>query len=314
LERKPGPRAILIAGPTASGKSDLAIRLAQGLDGMVINCDSMQVYADLRLITARPIPAQERLVPHRLFGYVDAARSFSAGLWLNDVQMVFAEIAALGALPIFVGGTGLYFKALTQGLSPMPPVPSAVRAQIREMAAGRPSEALHEELAARDPKSAAQLRSSDRQRIVRALEVLEASGRSLAEWQGGRRAAPLLDLADCVALFLEPGRDDLRARIDERFDAMLAQGALDEVRALARRCLDPALPAMRAHGVPWLAAHLRGEIRLEEAARAAKADTRRYAKRQFTWFRHQMPGWMWRAPEQAEDAVIAAVEKMGRKG
>lgn len=308
------PSSILIAGPTASGKSALAIRLARHLRGIVVNCDSMQVYADLRIITARPSLAEEKLVPHRLFGHVDAACNSSAGLWLNDVQTLFSEIDELHLLPIFVGGTGLYFKALTQGLSAMPAVPAAVRDQVRAMAEDKPSPVLHALLSSRDPATAARLRPSDRQRIIRALEVFEASGRPLAEWQEGTRDTPLLDIADCVAVFLSPDRDKLRARIDERFEIMLAEGALDEVAALARRGLDPALPAMRAHGVPWLLAHLRGEISLTEAAREGKADTRRYAKRQFTWFRHQMPGWRWHAPEEAEEAVLAAVETVRRAG
>ncbi len=302
------PRAILIAGPTASGKSALAVRLALRLNGVVVNCDSMQVYRDLRVITARPSPAEEQLVPHRLFGHVDAACNYSAGLWMNDVRTSFMDWKNTDPLPIFAGGTGLYFKTLTQGLSAMPAVPAAVRARIREMAEGMQTSTLHELLAARDPLSAERLRASDRQRIIRALEVFEASGRPIAEWQRGERETPLLDLSDCIALFLAPDRDVLRTRIDQRFDAMLADGALDEVRALGRRGLDPALPAMHAHGVPWLLRHVAGEIGLEEAAREAKADTRRYAKRQFTWFRHQLPGFAWHRPEEAEGAAVAAVE------
>jgi tRNA dimethylallyltransferase len=308
--RRPAlPRAILIAGPTASGKSALAIRLAQRLHGVVINCDSMQVYRDLHVITARPSLAEEALVPHRLFGHVDAARNYSAGLWLNDVRTLFTEIRGSGLLPLFVGGTGLYFKALTQGLSAMPVVPAEIRERIRRRAEGQPTAQLHEELGRLDPASAARLRPSDRQRVQRALEVFAASGRPIAEWQKGRRETPLLELADCVALFLAPDREALRARIDRRFDAMLEAGALEEVRALGERGLDPALPAMRAHGVPWLLRHLKGEIGLEEAAREGKADTRRYAKRQFTWFRHQMPGFAWCRPEEGEDAVLAAVRQ-----
>jgi tRNA dimethylallyltransferase len=307
--RRPArPCAILIAGPTASGKSALAIRLAQRLGGVVINCDSMQVYGDLRVITARPSLTEEALVPHRLFGHVDAARNYSAGLWLNDVQTLFTEIRGSGLLPLFTGGTGLYFKALTQGLSAMPAVPRKVREGVRLSAEGRPTAQLHEELGKLDPASAARLRPGDRQRILRALEVFAASGRPLAEWQEGKRATPLLDLADCAALFLAPDREALRARIDLRFDAMLEAGALKEVQALGERGLDPALPAMRAHGVPWLLRHLKGEISLDEAARQGKADTRRYAKRQFTWFRHQMPGFRWCRPEEAEDRVLAGVD------
>jgi tRNA dimethylallyltransferase len=282
--------------------------LAQRLGGLVINCDSMQVYRDLRIITARPSPDDERLVPHLLFGHVDAACNYSVGLWLNDVQTAFTEAETRRCLPILVGGTGLYFKALTRGLSAMPGVPEAVRERIRAFAQGKPTPTLHAELVRRDPLSAERLRPSDRQRILRALEIFEASGRSIAQWQEGSRDTPLLELADSIALFLEPDRDLLRARIDARFEAMLAEGALDEVRALGQRSLDPALPAMRAHGVPGLLAHLRGEVSLEEAARKAKADTRRYAKRQFTWFRHQMPGWSRVAPKETERAIMAAVE------
>ncbi|SDR62412.1 tRNA dimethylallyltransferase [Rhizobiales bacterium GAS113] len=301
------PEAILIAGPTASGKSALAVRLAQHLHGTVINCDSMQVYRDLRIITARPTLEEEASAAHRLFGEVDAACNWSVGLWLQAARQAIAETKALGRLPILAGGTGLYFKALTQGLSAMPQVPAAIRAGVRDIALGLEAPELHRRLAERDPLTAAKLRSSDRQRIIRGLEIVEATGRPLAEWQEGRRETPLLDRADCVALFLAPERDALRARIDTRFDAMLAEGALEEVRALGARKLDPALPAMRAHGVPWLLAHLSGEISLEEAGAGAKADTRRYAKRQFTWFRHQMPGWTWCLPEAGEKVALDAI-------
>jgi tRNA dimethylallyltransferase len=303
---------VLIAGPTASGKSALAIRLARRLDGVVINCDSMQVYRDLRLITARPSEEDEGEAPHLLFGYVDAARNWSVGLWLKDAEGAILEARAQGLVPILAGGTGLYFKALTQGLSAMPPVPETVRAKIREMAQGLPAEELHRALAAKDPMTAARLRQSDRQRIVRALEVFEATGRSLREWQEGPHQEPLLAMPGCVGLFLAPDRDELRRRIERRFDTMLAEGALDEMRIFAARRLDPSLPAMRAHGVPWLLAHLRGDLGLEEAASQAKADTRRYAKRQFTWFRHQMPGWSWCAPESAEDRALAAIDALAR--
>jgi tRNA dimethylallyltransferase len=298
------PEAILIAGPTASGKSVLAMRLAQRLRGTVINCDSMQVYGDLRIITARPTLEDEASVPHRLFGEVDAARNWSVGLWLRQAGEAIAATRAEGRLPILAGGTGLYFKALTEGLSPMPQVPAAIRLELRRQAQDLAAAELHGRLAERDPMTAAQLRPSDRQRIIRALEVIEATGRPLAEWQGGRREAPLLRQDGCVRLFLAPDREVLRARIDARFDAMLAEGALDEVRALGRRGLDPALPAMRAHGVPWLLAHLRGKTTLEHASLGAKGDTRRYAKRQFTWFRHPMPGWAWCLPETGESHVL----------
>ncbi|MBV9566551.1 MAG: tRNA (adenosine(37)-N6)-dimethylallyltransferase MiaA [Hyphomicrobiales bacterium] len=307
--------AILIAGPTASGKSALAIRLARRFSGVVINCDSMQVYRDLRIVTARPSAEDERAVPHLLFGHVDAALNWSVGLWLGDAAGALAQARERGLVPILVGGTGLYFKALTQGLSAMPPVPETVRRKVRELAQAQASPELHRMLAAKDPLGAAKLRPSDRQRIIRALEIFEATGRSLREWQEGERPSPLLAPEPCVRLFLEPDRDELRRRIDQRFEAMLAQGALDEIRRLAARRLDPSLPAMRAHGVPWLLAHLRGEISLADAALAAKADTRRYARRQFTWFRHQMPGWSWQRPENAEELVLTCFEALAhRKG
>jgi tRNA dimethylallyltransferase len=311
-DRSNSPSAILIAGPTASGKSAIAIRLARRYGGVVINCDSMQVYRDLRILTARPNEMDERETPHLLFGYVDAARNFSVGLWLNDAAGAIAQARARGLVPILTGGTGLYFKALTQGLSAMPPVPEAVRGKIREEAKARTSAELHRALATRDPVAAARLRPSDRQRLIRALEIFEATGRSLFEWQEGQRPPPLLAPEHCVRLFLEPARDELRQRIDRRFDAMLVEGALEEIRRFAMRRLDPSLPAMRAHGVPWLLSHLRGEIGLAEAAEAAKADTRRYARRQFTWFRHQMPGWSWHAPEIAEEHAVEAFETLSR--
>jgi tRNA dimethylallyltransferase len=298
-------RAILIAGPTASGKSALAIRLARRLGGVVVNADSMQVYRDLRVLTARPSAAEEGLVPHRLYGHVDAAVNWSVGQWLNDVQEVLEATWDDGAMPIVTGGTGLYFKALTEGLSRMPSVGEAVRASARALAEGRPTAALHARLAERDPLTAARLRPTDRQRILRALEVLEASGRPLAAWQDAPRAAPILAPDQWLGVFLAPGRLTLRAGIEARFHAMLAAGALAEVEALAARRLDPALPAMRAHGVPWLLAHLRGEIGIDAAAERAIADTRRYAKRQFTWFRNQLPGFAWVDPVEAEAAVLS---------
>ncbi len=311
-DRFDAPAAILIAGPTASGKSALAIRLAQRLGGVIINCDSMQVYRDLRILTARPTEADERKAAHLLFGHVDASRNFSVGLWLSDAERAIAQARASGLVPILTGGTGLYFKALTQGLSAMPPVPETIRGKIRQEAQARTSAELHRTLSAQDPMAAARLRPSDRQRIIRALEIFEATGRSLLEWQQGDHPAPLVSPEHCIGLFVQPPRDELRERIERRFDAMLAEGALAEVSRLAARRLDPALPAMRAHGVPWLLAHLRGEIGLEKAAEAAKADTRRYARRQFTWFRHQMPGWSWCPPETAEEQVLEAFEALSR--
>ena len=289
---------MLIAGPTASGKSALALELAQKSGGVVINTDSMQVYRDLRIVTARPTPAEEARVPHRLYGHVDAAVNFSAGAWVTDAAKVLAESRAQNLQPIFVGGTGLYFKALTRGLSAVPSIPPEIRESVRARLERNGVEALHAELAKRDPASAERLKPRDRTRIARALEVVEATGRTLPNWHR-EGLPPLLPPGEFSALFLAPQRDQLYARIDARFDAMLEAGALDEVAALASRELDPLLPAMKAHGVPALIRHLSGEITREEAAEIGRADTRHYAKRQFTWFRHQLPDFEWVTPQAA---------------
>jgi tRNA dimethylallyltransferase len=292
------PAAILIAGPTASGKSALALEVARKHDAVIINTDSMQVYRDLRVITARPTPAEEAGVPHRLYGHVDAAVNFSAGAWVTDASAALAEARAQKRLPIFVGGSGLYFKALTRGLSAVPPIAAEIRDSVRARLERDGVEALHAELLQVDPASAERLKPRDRTRIARALEVVEATGRSLTDWHRDG-LPPLLPPGQFSALFLAPERDDLYARIDARFDIMLGAGALQEVAALAARRLDPLLPAMKAHGVPALIRHLRGEISLEEAAVIGRADTRHYAKRQFTWFRHQLPEFEWMKPAEA---------------
>ena len=291
-------KAILIAGPTASGKSALAFELAQATGGVVINADSMQVYRDLRVITARPTVEEEARVPHRLYGHVDAAVNFSAGSWVADAATVLAEVRAQNRLPIFTGGSGLYFKALTRGLSAVPPIAPEIRDSVRARLERNGVEALHAELAQRDPASAERLKPRDRIRVARALEVVEATGRSLTDWHRDG-LPPLLPPGQFAALYLSADRDALYARIDARFDVMLESGALDEVAALAARRLDPLLPAMKAHGVPALIRHLNGEITREEAAAIGRADTRHYAKRQFTWFRHQLPEFEWVTPEEA---------------
>jgi tRNA dimethylallyltransferase len=291
-------KPVLIAGPTASGKSALALALTQEGGGVVINTDSMQVYRDLRVLTARPTAAEEAIVPHRLYGHVDAAVNFSAGAWVADAAKVLAEVRAQNRRPIFVGGSGLYFKALTRGLSAVPPIPTEIRDDVRARLERDGVEALHVELARRDRAAAERLKVRDRTRIARALEVVEATGRSLTDWHR-EGLPPLLPPGEFTALFLVPGREALYARIDARFDTMLKAGALEEVAALAARNLDPLLPAMKAHGVPALIRHLRGELTLEEAATLGRADTRHYAKRQFTWFRHQLPEFEWVAPEAA---------------
>jgi tRNA dimethylallyltransferase len=301
-------RALLIAGPTASGKSSAALAIAERFGAPIVNADTMQVYKDLRILTARPTPDEERLAPHRLFGRIDGAVNFSVGRWARAAGEVLADI---GERPvIFVGGTGLYFRALTDGLSDVPAVPEAVRAAVRSKAEGRATSELHAELAARDPETAAGLNPSDRQRVLRALEVMASTGRPLASFLGAR-AAPALARGEWAALYLAPDRAELAQRIDARFDAMLAHGALDEVVGLMQRRLDPALPVMRAHGVPHLAAHLEGRLKLDEAAARSKLDTRHYAKRQFTWARHQLAGFKWVAPEEAVDEGARALSGMG---
>ncbi|WP_049766211.1 tRNA (adenosine(37)-N6)-dimethylallyltransferase MiaA [Rhodopseudomonas palustris] len=295
-------RAVLIAGPTASGKSALALALAEACGGVIINTDSMQVYGDLRVLTARPTPADEARVPHRLYGTVDAAVNFSAGAWVEAAAAALADARGRGLLPIFVGGSGLYFKALTRGLSAVPAIAPQVREDVRARLEQGGVEALHAALARRDPTSAARLNPNDRSRVARALEVVEATGRSLTDWHRDA-LPPLLPPEQVTALFLAPQRDELYARIDARFELMLQAGALDEVAALAARKLDPLLPAMKAHGVPALIRHLKGEISRDEAASIGCADTRHYAKRQFTWFRHQLPEFEWVAPDRAAERL-----------
>jgi tRNA dimethylallyltransferase len=295
-------KAVLIAGPTASGKSALALELAQKTGGLVINTDSMQVYRDLRIITARPTAEEDALVPHRLYGHVDASTNYSAGAWVAAAEKALNEARAANRLPIFVGGTGLYFKALTRGLSAVPPILPEIRENVRARLERDGVEALHAELGRRDPVSAERLKPRDRTRIARALEVVEATGRALPDWH--REGLPaLLPPGNFTALFIAPERDQLYARIDARFDAMLEAGALKEVERLAARKLDPLLPAMKAHGVPALIRYLNGEIALEAAAEIARADTRHYAKRQFTWFRHQLPEFEWVTPEAVRGRV-----------
>lgn len=290
--------AVLIAGPTASGKSALALEVAARTGGIVINADSMQVYRDLRIITARPSDEEMRQAPHRLYGHVGAEEIYSAGRWLREAEQEIASARAAGKLAIVIGGTGLYFSALLKGLSAVPEVPADVRQQVRDLGDTKDNEALHAHLAARDPRTASELRVPDRQRILRALEVVEATGRGLSEWRE-EPGVPALNSDDYLAIFLETDREALGKRIDARFDKMLVEGALDEVKALKARDLDPRMPAMKAHGVPWLIKYLSGEISLDEAAAQGKRDTRQYAKRQETWFRNQLPEFRWVMPEGA---------------
>lgn len=276
---------LIVAGPTGSGKSALALDAARAFGGVVINADSAQVYRELRVLTARPSPADEAAVPHRLYGLLSAAERCSAGRWLAMARAATAEARAQGRLPIVVGGTGLYLKVLTEGLAPVPPVPAEVRAEAAALWERLGGDGFRTELAAYDPEAAARLPAADRQRLLRAWEVVRATGRSLGQWQ---QAAEPPSTGDRLAtLVLLPPRQTLYPALDARFLGMLAEGALDEVRALLVMQLDPSLPAMKAVGVRELAAHVTGTSTLEEATAAAQQSTRRFAKRQMTWLRHQ---------------------------
>ena len=295
-------RAVLIAVPTASGKSALALEVAECLGGIIVNADSMQVYRDLRVITARPTADDEARAPHKLYGFVDAAENYSVGRWCRDVEEALTEIGNQGRVPILVGGTGLYFKALTSGLAAVPSISADVRASVRGRLQNEGAPALHAELMRLDPATAQRITANDRSRISRALEVVLATGRALSDWHR-EGLPPLIDPARAVKVFITCEREELVRRIEARFDAMIKSTALDEVRQLAGRKLDPALPAMKAHGVPWLIRHLNGEISREEAIAGAVMDTRRYAKRQLTWFRNQMKDWIWADPNDALSGI-----------
>jgi tRNA dimethylallyltransferase len=295
--------AILIAGPTASGKSALALALAERAGGVIVNTDSMQGYAVLDVLTARPAADALARVPHFLYGHVPPSTAYSTGAWLRDVTRLIEEGALAGRPAIFVGGTGLYFRALTEGIARMPDIPSEMRERWRHALAESGAPSLHRILMRRDAGAAARLRPSDGQRIVRALEVLEASGRSILDWQR-QNGPPLIDRASARFLVIEPERAALAQRIEQRFDAMIAGGALEEVRRLIALKLDPALPAMKAIGVRELQAVLDGAMDTATAIDRAKAATRQYAKRQATWFRHQLGGeWRRFGPGDAMESM-----------
>ncbi|MCH9807803.1 MAG: tRNA (adenosine(37)-N6)-dimethylallyltransferase MiaA [Alphaproteobacteria bacterium] len=285
-------QAVLIAGPTASGKSAAGLRLARGLDGVIVNADSMQVFAQLRILTARPDAEDETSVPHRLYGHVSAREAYSVAAWLEDVRGVLGEIDAAGKRAIFVGGTGLYFNALTRGLAAMPDIDPVIRAHWRAAARARRPQDLHRELMALDPVTGGRLRETDPQRIVRALEVIQSTGRPLAEWQA-MPAKPLLPPGTWRGLVIAPSRAILHERANRRFDQMMGEGVLDEVQALRAMQLDDVLPVMRAIGVRPLLAHLDGQVSIEEAVEQSKAQTRQYIKRQTTWLRRNMVSWKW---------------------
>lgn len=280
------------------------MEVAEREGGIVVNADSMQVYSVLSLVTARPTATDMRRVPHLLYGHVPPSRSYSTGEWLRDVERLIEEGHFRERKPVFVGGTGLYFRALTEGLSPMPPIPAAIREHWRRRLAEHGAKRLHAELSARDEATARTLEPSDGQRIVRALEVLDASGRPIRDWQA-ERSTPLIETASASKIILEPERAAVVSRIERRFDRMIEEGALEEVRELLSLGLEPSMPAMKAIGVSELAAVLNGESGLDAAIAQAKAATRRYAKRQVTWLRHQIgEGWC-RLPVRPDDSIAA---------
>jgi tRNA dimethylallyltransferase len=283
--------AVLIAGPTASGKSAAGVELAEHIDGVVVNADSMQVYAQAPILTAQPSAQDQARVPHLLYGHVDVCDVYSVGRWRDDAITALAQARSMNRTPIFVGGTGMYFMALTQGLADIPQTPPDIRDAARALLAEIGVEALHARLAARDPLTASRLRPTDPQRVLRAYEVFEATGRPLAQWQD-ELAAPLL--TDVAAFVLDPPRPTLRARIAQRFEQMVDTGGLEEARALAG--LDPALPAAKLLGLRPLQALAAGELTRDAALVNAITATRQFAKRQMTWFRHRMPHYAWMDP------------------
>ena len=282
--------AVLIAGPTASGKSAAALALAQELGGAIINADSMQVYAELRVLTARPTPEDERRVPHFLYGHVRATERYSAGRYQEEATQALLQARERGLVPIFVGGTGLYFGVLTEGLSPIPAVPAAVRTEVRRRFECLGRDAFFADLSKRDEATAAKLRPSDTQRLLRAADVLEATGRPLSAWQNARGHSVLGEVR-VERFVMSPPREVLLERIDARLKAMPEHEVLDEVRAVSG--LDPSLPAAKALGVPQFARHLSGECSFSDALAEVQIATRQYAKRQLTWFRNRMRDWKW---------------------
>jgi tRNA dimethylallyltransferase len=288
-------RPILIAGPTASGKSGLALAIAERVGGVIINADSMQVYDNLSTLTARPTAEDEARVPHRLYGHISGHEAYSVARWVGDVDAVLVAAHAAGQRPIIVGGTGLYFKALLEGLSPVPAIPADIRSHWRDEAARISAAELHAKLAEVDPVMADRIEPTDRQRVTRALEVFDATGISLDTWQK-TPGQSILDTGaqagiEPVRLVVTRPRWDLHARCDQRFDAIMAGGALDEVRALLAEAIDLDYPVMRALGVRPLADHLAEKLSLETAVEQAKAETRQYVKRQETWLTRNMMSW-----------------------
>ena len=303
------PPVALIAGATASGKSALALALAERCGGVVINADSAQVYRDLPILSAAPAAEDRARAEHRLYGSLDGASSCSAADWAAMARTEIGDVHASGRLPVLVGGTGLYLRTLLDGIAPVPPIDPQVRAEVRDSDVA----ANHHRLGELDPVAAARLSPTDRLRVARALEVVLSTGRTLGEWQAHRKGG-IADRVGLRPLVLLPPRDWLYARCDERFATMMDSGAIEEVRALLDRKLDPGLPVMRAIGVREIAALLAGEISREEAITRGKQATRNYAKRQYTWFAHQPPAGWPRFTDALDDAAMErALALLGAK-
>lgn len=299
---------LLIAGPTAAGKTALALAAANQLDGEIINADSMQVYEGLHLITARPSDDEVAHAPHHLFGTVDPAARFSVGEWIAAAVPLIDQIRDRGRTPIIVGGTGLYYLALTKGLAPVPEIDAASRERAERLIAEQGLDGLRQQAETFDPEATARIKPADRQRLQRIVEVGYATGEALSSFH--KETHPLLPEGGWRGIVIEPDREALYARIDRRFDLMLEAGALEEVEAFMHRELDPDLPAMKALGVPPLMAFLRGEISREEAVELSKRDSRRYAKRQLTWFRNQHGEWNRIQHLDADAARAALVDRL----
>ena len=282
--------AVLIAGPTASGKSAAAMALAERIGGVIVNTDSMQVYRELRVLTARPSPEDEARVPHLNYGHVPVAERYSAGRFEDDALRALAEAKRIGRTPVFVGGTGLYFEVLERGIAPIPEIPTDVQAANRARLKEIGKLAFYAEFATKDPETASRLGARDSQRVLRAADVLAATGRPLLHWQE-REGRAALRAYKQLRFVIAPEREELYRRTDDRFDQMMKLGALEEAATL--KDLDSTLPAARALGVQQFLRHLAGEISLEDAVEDAKRETRRYAKRQLTWFRNRMDDWRW---------------------
>lgn len=302
------PKPILIAGPTASGKSSLAMSLVERFGGAIVNADSQQVYRDWRLLTARPSEADEAKAPHYLFGHLAMSETCSVGRWLREVRLVLAECRETGQRPVIVGGTGLYFKALTNGIAPIPETPRPIRTRGEAQLAERGLPAFATELAERDPKTAENIDLENPMRVLRAWEVLETTGLGLADWQS-QNDPPTLPLEETLPILIQPERERLYERCDERFEQMVLEGALGEVRRVAEMNLPPDIPGMRALGARELLGHVEGRLSLLEAIDQAQKATRQYAKRQLTWGRNQMRDWI--RIERADADLTPVLEKAG---